>query len=76
MMTNDRCHDVMMMLPDGGDTGGGPGQDDPKVDEGEAGEEAVNMQRKCHHKSLIVNAILSYTVIKDIERRTAALLIC
>ena len=48
MMTNDKCHDVMM-LPDGRDTGGRPGQDDPEVDEGEAGEEAVNMQRKCHH---------------------------
>ena len=44
-MTNDddECHDVMMMLPDGRDTGGGPGQDDPEVDEGEAGKEAVNV---------------------------------
>ena len=47
-MINDKCHDVMM-LPDGGDTGGGPGQDDPEVDEGEAGKEAVNMHCKCHH---------------------------
>ena len=31
------------MLPDGRDTGGGPGQDDPEVDEGEAGKEAVNV---------------------------------
>ena len=39
---DDNCHDDMM-LPDGRDTGGGPGQNDPKVDEGEAGEEAVNV---------------------------------
>ena len=41
------CYDVMS--PDGGDASGGPGQDHAEVYEGEAGEEAVEVQRKCHH---------------------------
>ena len=37
------------MSPDGGDPGGGPGQDHPEVDEGEAGEEAVKVKGERHH---------------------------
>ena len=37
-----------MMSPDGGDTSGGPGQDHPEVDEGEAGEVAVKVECKSH----------------------------
>ena len=49
VIDNDPDDGIVMMSPDGGDPGGRPGQDHPEVDEGEAGEEAVKVECKCHH---------------------------
>ena len=48
------------MSPDGRDTSGRPGKDHSKMYEGETGQEAVKVQRKCHHSHWAILSLLMW----------------